>query len=316
MDTADDARDAVSESFARMVQSLARLDATKSSAEAWCFGILRHVVVDQQRTRIAVDGPCRSSHCALPSGRWPELAVDHQSMRTAFARLTPRDRDLLELRVVAGLSADEVAECPGHEARHSPDGPGPCAQPAADTLRGRGRAMTRLDDTDLLTSLAAALAPAPASPSPADRARLRQLLAETETCRSDHPDAGSSPQPRLTRAPSCGRAQSWPLLGDEQRRSSSGRDRYLARALAHHRGGPRAPGPLAGTCDGPRRDDHAQAALLHPGTTDAIAVDLAALQAALSHLNPADLASVSQLPTSSWTGPKPLCGRPERSGAD
>ena len=111
VDSADDARDAVSESFARMVQSLHRLDATKVSPEAWCFGILHHVVVDQQRTSYRRRRPLPVE----PQAPAPEpadglvLGVDHQGMRAAFARLTPRDRDLLELRVVAGLSADEVA---------------------------------------------------------------------------------------------------------------------------------------------------------------------------------------------------------------
>jgi RNA polymerase sigma-70 factor (ECF subfamily) len=112
VDSADDARDAVSESFTRMIQSLDRLDATKTSPEAWCFGILRHVVVDQQRSayRRRRPLPVEPSPPTIEPAEGLELAVDHQSMRAAFARLTPRDRDLLELRVVAGLSADEVAE--------------------------------------------------------------------------------------------------------------------------------------------------------------------------------------------------------------
>ncbi len=111
VDSSDDARDAVSESFARMVQSLHRLDAANVSPEAWCFGILHHVVVDQQRASYRRRRPLPVE----PPAPSPEpidglvLGVDHQGMRTAFARLTPRDRDLLELRVVAGLSADEVA---------------------------------------------------------------------------------------------------------------------------------------------------------------------------------------------------------------
>jgi RNA polymerase sigma-70 factor (ECF subfamily) len=115
VDSADDARDAVSESFTRMVQSLDRLDATKVSPEAWCFGILHHVVVDQQRTSYRRRRPLPVE----PPAPTPEpvdalvLGVDHEGMRAAFARLAPRDRDLLELRVVAGLTADEVASVLG-----------------------------------------------------------------------------------------------------------------------------------------------------------------------------------------------------------
>ena len=112
VDSADDARDAVSETFARMVQSLERLDATDVSPEAWCFGILHHVVVDQQRRAYRRRRPLPVE----PSASAPEplegvvLAIDHQGIRAAFARLAPHDRDVLELRVVAGLSAEEVAE--------------------------------------------------------------------------------------------------------------------------------------------------------------------------------------------------------------
>lgn len=111
VDSADDARDAVSETFTRMVQSLDRLDATNVSPEAWSFGILHHVVVDHQRSSyrrrrpLPVEPP---SSAPEPTDR-VVLDIDHQGIRTAFSRLTARDRDLLELRVVAGLTADEVA---------------------------------------------------------------------------------------------------------------------------------------------------------------------------------------------------------------
>jgi RNA polymerase sigma-70 factor, ECF subfamily len=112
VDSADDARDAVSETFTRMVQSLERLDAANVSPEAWCFGILHHVVVDQQRTTYRRRRPLPVE----PPATAPEptdgmvLDIDHEGIRAAFARLAPHDRDVLELRVVAGLSADEVAE--------------------------------------------------------------------------------------------------------------------------------------------------------------------------------------------------------------
>ena len=37
------------------------------------------------------------------------LGEEQDAVRSAFARLSERDRELLELRVVAGLSAEEVA---------------------------------------------------------------------------------------------------------------------------------------------------------------------------------------------------------------
>jgi RNA polymerase sigma-70 factor (ECF subfamily) len=38
------------------------------------------------------------------------LSDEHRQVRDAFDRLSPKDRDLLELRVVGGLSAGEVGE--------------------------------------------------------------------------------------------------------------------------------------------------------------------------------------------------------------
>jgi RNA polymerase sigma-70 factor (ECF subfamily) len=112
VDSDDDARDAVSETFTRMVQSLDRLNATNVSPEAWCFGILHHVVVDQQRSayRRRRPLPVEASASAPEPLERVVLDIDHQGIRAAFARLAPHDRDVLELRVVAGLTADEVAE--------------------------------------------------------------------------------------------------------------------------------------------------------------------------------------------------------------
>ena len=111
VDSADDARDAVSETFTRMVQSLDRLNATNVSPEAWCFGILHHVVVDQQRSTYRRRRPLPVEPVSAPEPTdGVVLDIDHEGIRAAFALLASRDRDLLELRVVAGLTADEVAE--------------------------------------------------------------------------------------------------------------------------------------------------------------------------------------------------------------
>jgi RNA polymerase sigma-70 factor (ECF subfamily) len=78
--------------------------------EGWCFGILHHVVNDTHRHR----GKRQKLSVAAEQGSddpadTAVLTDEHAEIRHAFNRLAPRDRDLLELRVVAGLSADEVA---------------------------------------------------------------------------------------------------------------------------------------------------------------------------------------------------------------
>jgi RNA polymerase sigma-70 factor (ECF subfamily) len=105
------ARDAVSEALARTVKSVARMQELDAKPEAWCFGILRHVVADTQRQlyrdRLVVEPyvdntPDPSAHL--------EMNIEHENVRQAFAHLNDTERELLELRVVAGLSSEEVAQ--------------------------------------------------------------------------------------------------------------------------------------------------------------------------------------------------------------
>ena len=106
----EEAQDAVSEALTRTVAGIDRLDRTGATPEAWLFGVLRHVVLDRQRStyrhrdlplrrEVTADGPLESV----------VLGDEHAAVRAAFALLPERDRDLLELRVVAGLTSDEVA---------------------------------------------------------------------------------------------------------------------------------------------------------------------------------------------------------------
>jgi RNA polymerase sigma-70 factor (ECF subfamily) len=108
----DDARDAVSEAFARMIPSLDRLKDSGTSPDGWCFGILHHVVADLQRHSYRWRGHGSAERPFLETEPSDQLIVndEHRDVRAAFDLLSARDRDLLELRVVAGLSADEVAD--------------------------------------------------------------------------------------------------------------------------------------------------------------------------------------------------------------
>lgn len=114
----DEAREAVSEAMARAVAGLHRFSWQGAGFDAWLYGILRHVVLDQHR------GRRRHSNDPVPErvhdGPGPlEHAVANEeaaALRAAFARLNPADRELLELRVVAGLPAEQVAEVLGKRA--------------------------------------------------------------------------------------------------------------------------------------------------------------------------------------------------------
>ena len=108
--TREEAQDAVSEALTRTVAGLDRLVDTGATPESWLFGVLRHVVLDRQRSayrrrdlpvhrEVTPDGPLEAT----------VVGEEHAHVRAAFAQLPDRDRELLELRVVAGLSSDAVA---------------------------------------------------------------------------------------------------------------------------------------------------------------------------------------------------------------
>lgn len=114
--SAEEARDAVSESVARAFarSSVLPRDATP---EAWIFGILRHVVHDaQRRSTRGVSVLHRSAAASVDwTGVDDGLISDEEEagVRDAFGQLSPRDQEVLELRVVAGLSARDTGRVLG-----------------------------------------------------------------------------------------------------------------------------------------------------------------------------------------------------------
>lgn len=112
----DEAREAVSETMARAVRGIDRFRDAGNGFDAWLTGIHRHVVLDAQRR--SSRRPTVPDVPDLPaSGLSPEDHVlaesERAAMRVAFARLPDDDRELLELRVVMGLSSEEVAQVLG-----------------------------------------------------------------------------------------------------------------------------------------------------------------------------------------------------------
>ena len=109
--TTEEAQDAVSEALTRTVAGIDRLGATGASPESWLFGVLRHVVLDRQRSSYRRrDLPVRREITGIDPLESVVLDEEREAVRSAFAHLSEHDREILELRVVAGLSAEEVAE--------------------------------------------------------------------------------------------------------------------------------------------------------------------------------------------------------------
>jgi RNA polymerase sigma-70 factor (ECF subfamily) len=104
------AKDAVGETMTRAVVNLDRLLFEGGGFDAWMYGIARHVVIDAQR-KLWREGPGFIPDTADVAPEPPDRAVEREDLaqvRAAFSRLSRADQELLELRVVAELSAEEV----------------------------------------------------------------------------------------------------------------------------------------------------------------------------------------------------------------
>ncbi|CAN5803886.1 sigma-70 family RNA polymerase sigma factor [soil metagenome] len=120
--TQHQADDAVSETFTRAIAAAERYR-SGSGVVAWLVGICRNVVRESYRAggRSTSIDPARFAADAGAS-RDPEpgdqVMVDEQAaaLRRAFGLLSDQDRELLSLRVVVGLGAEEVAEVVGKRA--------------------------------------------------------------------------------------------------------------------------------------------------------------------------------------------------------
>jgi RNA polymerase sigma-70 factor (ECF subfamily) len=115
---ADMADDLVAETMSRAVAGIAGYRWGPSGFDAWLFGILRRVCADHHRRHFRDrDRPAPNpENDGSGPGEAIELAEEHAQIRTAFERLSPAEQELLELRVIAGLSSDDVARILGKRA--------------------------------------------------------------------------------------------------------------------------------------------------------------------------------------------------------
>ncbi len=114
----DQALDAASECMTRAIAGASRIPLDGCTAQAWVFGILRHVVIDQQRKiyryRALMQRIPRIPFASEELQGEALIEADDQSdVRVAFSKLSLRDQEILELLVVAGLKAEEVSKILG-----------------------------------------------------------------------------------------------------------------------------------------------------------------------------------------------------------
>lgn len=110
----DEASDAVSETMTRAISSIQRFTPKGYGFEGWLFGICRHVVADAHRAagRKAKGSPREETDRTEPDEGLLR-SEEEVAVRAAFAKLNDTDRELLELRVVAGLSSEDAAAALG-----------------------------------------------------------------------------------------------------------------------------------------------------------------------------------------------------------
>ena len=113
-----DPEDVTAEVFLRVVQDVGKFDGDEANFRSWVFVIAHHRMVDDRRRRIRhpqatlrLEMLERKAH-----GNVEREAMDHLNANTVQAiidRCAPDQREVLLLRVIAGLTLVETAEVVG-----------------------------------------------------------------------------------------------------------------------------------------------------------------------------------------------------------
>ena len=109
------AEDLINETMARAVAGIHKFTWEPSGFDAWVFGIMRNVCLEHLRKthRRRRDAATHLVYDGFHPGEAIELAEDHNAVRLAFEQLNVKDREILELRLISGLSVDQAAKVLG-----------------------------------------------------------------------------------------------------------------------------------------------------------------------------------------------------------
>ncbi|MFT3866055.1 MAG: sigma-70 family RNA polymerase sigma factor [Solirubrobacterales bacterium] len=105
------AEEVTASAFERAYRKRRRFDPSRGEPRAWLFGIARNAALDELRRRgrqaeLAAE-PADLDGAAVEAGA--EGAERRLALRTALARLAPRERELIALKFFAGLDNAEIA---------------------------------------------------------------------------------------------------------------------------------------------------------------------------------------------------------------
>lgn len=113
-----DAEDLAQLVFVKALEALPRYEARGVPFGGWLFRLARNVVIDHVRTRREHAPLDVVAERSIEDAGPDDLAVMRQEMDSvahAMRRLTPEQREAIELRFFAGLSAKEAAEAMGKQ---------------------------------------------------------------------------------------------------------------------------------------------------------------------------------------------------------
>jgi RNA polymerase sigma factor (sigma-70 family) len=118
--SAENAEDLVGEVFLHVVRDLPGFGGGEDQFRTWVFTIARRRLVDQWRRAGRRREDPWSDDLPIPVTARGEVEEDvlarlsERRVRTVLARLTPAQRDVLFLRIIAGLSIAETAQVLGN----------------------------------------------------------------------------------------------------------------------------------------------------------------------------------------------------------
>jgi RNA polymerase sigma factor (sigma-70 family) len=109
------AEDVTAQAFERAYRRRATYNPKRGTHRAWLFGIARNAALDELRRRsrhaeLAVDP---EDEDAVAPDEAAEVAMRRTMLRTAMAKLTARERELVALKYFAGLQNGEIARVIG-----------------------------------------------------------------------------------------------------------------------------------------------------------------------------------------------------------
>ena len=105
------AEDVTAAAFERAYRKQRTYKAGRGTERAWLFGIARNAALDELRRRkrtAALTADPEDVEAAAPEDD-AEAALRRAAVRTALARLEPRERELVALKFHAGLDNGEIA---------------------------------------------------------------------------------------------------------------------------------------------------------------------------------------------------------------